>query len=98
MARQILPECYVPGLDIQVDDFRSLSELLTDKYGYAHPQCKRMTINALLPSAEEMRIMEIPQNTPMLKQTELFYVENVGYFCYSGAIAGGDMFKGEMVF
>lgn len=98
MARQILPECYVPGLDIQMDDFHSLSELLTDKYGYAHPQCKRMTINALLPSGEEMRIMEIPQNTPMLKQTELFHVENVGYICYFVVIARGDMFKVEMDF
>lgn len=98
MARQILPECYVPALDIQMNNFHSLSELLTDKYGYAHPQCKRMTINALLPSAEEMRIMEVPQNTPMLKQTELFQVENVGYICYFVVIARGDMFKVEMDF
>ena len=98
MARQILPQCYVPALDIQMSNFHSLSELLTDKYGYAHPQCKRMTINALLPSAEEMRIMEVPQNTPMLKQTELFHVENVGYICYFVVIARGDMFKVEMDF
>ena len=98
MARQILPQCYVPALDIQMSNFHSLSDLLTDKYGYAHPQCKRMTINALLPSAEEMRIMEVPQNTPMLKQTELFHVENVGYICYFVVIARGDMFKVEMDF
>ena len=42
--------------------------------------------------------MEIPQNTPMLKQTELFYVENAGYICYFVVIARGDMFKVEMDF
>lgn len=98
IGKQILPECFVPEFDKQLQNFHSVNELLMEKYEYSHPICKKMTIEACIPNKEEIEKLGLESNIPVLKQTELFEIEGIGYISFFTVSARGDMFKVEMEF
>ncbi|MGN0513675.1 MAG: GntR family transcriptional regulator [Lachnospiraceae bacterium] len=98
IGKQVLPECYVPEFDKQLQNFHSVNDLLMDKYEYSHPICKKMTIEACIPNKEEIEKLGLESNIPILKQTELFEIEGIGYISFFTVSARGDMFKVEMEF
>lgn len=98
IGKQILPERYVPDLDQYLDNFHSINDLLMDVYGYDHPICKKLTIEACLPHKEEITLMHLQDNMPILKQTEIFSIDNIGYISCFTVWIRGDAFKFRMEF
>lgn len=94
----ILPEKYVPGFENHLNDFCGVNNILINAYNYTHPLCKRIQLTASLPKKEELELLNISENIPILKQEGLFYIEGVGNIEYFIIRARGDSFRFSMDF
>jgi len=96
-----LPQFLVPGLDEHLHTGLSINDIITGKYGYAHPVCDSFAAKATLPVAEEVKYLGIGQSTPILETQELFSVPGVGKIEFFRVRARADRFtvlfgSGEM--
>lgn len=93
----ILPEKLVPELENHLENFASINKILINDYGYSHPICDSVNIEAACASEDEIKILKISDNIPILKQASIFSVEDnvIEYFIVR---ARGDRFKFSMNF
>lgn len=93
----ILPERLVKDLDKHLDGFKSINEILMNTYKYSHPTCDSINIEAAFASTDEVKLLEMGNHIPILKQVSVFSVDNtvIEYFIVR---ARGDRFKFSMNF
>ena len=93
----ILPERLVPNMEEHFDGFRSVNEILMNIYGYEHPKCDSVSIEATFASTEEVKLLEISDSVPILKQVSVFSIKE-GVVEYFIVRARGDRFRFNMNF
>ena len=93
----ILPAKLVPDLEKHLDGFRSINEILMNIYKYPHPICDSIDIEATFASIDELKLLDIGDNIPILKQVSVFSIGDtvIEYFIVR---ARGDRFKFNMNF
>lgn len=94
----VLPEKHVLDFESHLQDFRSVNEVLMNVYGYSHPKCKKVNIEASLPLKEEIDLLQINEAMPILKQTSVFAIDGLGPIEYYIVRARGDRFNFSMSF
>ena len=94
----ILPQKYVPNFEKYLDNFCGVNNILLNIYKYTHPICKHIQLTASLPDKEEMELLDISENMPILKQEGIFYVNGIGNIEYFIVRARGDSFRFSMDF
>ena len=93
----ILPERLVSNMEEHFDGFRSVNEILMNIYGYEHPKCDSVSIEATFASTEEVKLLEISDSVPILKQVSVFSIKE-GVVEYFIVRARGDRFRFNMNF
>lgn len=93
----ILPERLVPNMERYLDGFKSVNEILINNYGYKHPKCDSVSIEANFATTEEIKLLEISDSIPILKQVSVFSVDE-GVIEYFIVRARGDRFRFNMNF
>lgn len=88
-----VPQRIVPNLEQYLDAFYSLNDILANQYGYAHPVCKSVAVEVVLPTASEMHLLSIDAGVPLLKEINVFEVPGVGPVEYYQVYARSDRFK-----
>lgn len=98
ICHSFLPDKIVPDFGIHLDSFTSVNKILMENYGLAHPQCVRINIEACNATQDDIENLNIPIQIPILKQSELFAVPDVGPVEYFNVRARGDRFSFKMSF
>ena len=93
----ILPERLVPNMEKYFDEFKSVNEILMNNYGYEHPKCDSVSIEAAFATTEEVKLLEISDSIPILKQVNVFSIKE-GVIEYFIVRARGDRFRFNMNF
>lgn len=94
----VIPEKFVPDLEKHTDNFSGTNNIFVNAYHYPHPECKSVYLAASLPTAEEMEVLEIPDDMPILQQENVFTVQDLGAIEYFKVRARGDMLHFSMEF
>lgn len=94
----VIPASLVPDLEMHVENFQGTNHIFLNCYHFPHPTCRHVYLEASLPTAEEMSLLEIPEHTPILQQENIFYIEDIGDIEYFTVRARGDMFHFSMDF
>ncbi len=92
----VLPQKKVPDFDKHLDNFSGINNILLNTYSFTHPICKKVEITASLPNNEEIKLLGITENIPILQQKNLFYIEEIGNIEYFIVRARGDAFRFSM--
>lgn len=98
VCTSIVPVKRVPDFDSHLDNFFSVNNILINDYHYPHPICKWIELTAALPSNEDIQLLDIKENLPILKQESVFHVDGVGNVEYFIVRARGDVFRFTMSF
>jgi GntR family transcriptional regulator len=93
-----IPQKLVPNLEEYLNDYFSINHILLNNYGYKHPICKSLTIEAVMPTAEEIKLLQISADIPLLREVCIFEVPGVGPVEYFVVRARGDRYKLSMNF
>lgn len=88
-----VPQRLVPGFEASLGSFYSLNDILLHRYGYAHPVCVSISVCAAMPTAEEIKLLQIGDNLPILMEVNLFEVPGVGPVEYFIVRARSDRFR-----
>lgn len=89
----VIPEKKVPELEKHIGSFVGTNNIFVNAYNYPHPYCKSIKISAVVPTVDETILLNIPENLPLLKQEELFYINDTDPIEYFIVIARGDIFR-----
>ena len=98
ICHSYLPSSKLPDFDKHLDNFSTVNRIIMEEYGYPHPFCGSLSIESCMPTAEDIDLLRMPLQMPILKQNEIFYVDKdttIEYFCVR---ARGDRFKFRMSF
>lgn len=98
LCTSVIPAKITPGLELHTDDFKGTNNIFLNTYHFSHPICKKVKLIACLPKPEEMEVLEIPENMPILQQESLFETPEQGLIEYFVVRARGDMFHFSMEF
>ncbi|MEE1250307.1 MAG: GntR family transcriptional regulator [Lachnospiraceae bacterium] len=98
ICHSFLSDKVVPNFEKHLDHFTSVNKILMDDYGFSHPQCARITIEACNASKEDIEYLNLPVQIPILKQNELFVIPEIGPVEYFNVRARGDRFSFKMSF
>ena len=98
ICHSYLPDRAVPGFGDHLSHFSSVNKILIEEYGFSHPQCRKLNIEACPPTKEDIDYLDIPVQMPILKQSELFAVAESGPVEFFVVRARGDRFSFEMSF
>lgn len=97
ICASIIPEKITPDLDVRLqgisNDFEGTSDLFINEYGMEHPICSKVFIHSYPPGEKEMRLLDIPDNIPILQQESVYTIKDsvpVEYFIIKGR---SDRFK-----
>ncbi|WP_228727911.1 GntR family transcriptional regulator [Fusibacter ferrireducens] len=93
-----IPQKMVPDLQAHLTLDCSINHILKQVYHYEHPVCKFVTAEAVMPLAKNMKLLEVNESVPMLKQISRFDVPNVGPVEHYTVYARGDRFKLDIQF
>ncbi len=88
-----VPQKMVPDLERHLGSYYSLNDILVNKYGYAHPVLKSVTVEVVLPTMAQMELLSIDAGVPLLKEVNVFEVPGVGPVEYFKVLARSDRFK-----
>lgn len=94
----VIPAHLVPDLETHVENFQGTNHIFLNSYHFPHPTCRHVYLEASLPTEEEMSLLNIPENTPILQQENIFYIDDIGDIEYFIVRARGDMFHFSMDF
>lgn len=94
----VIPARLVPDFETHVENFQGTNHIFLNSYHFPHPTCRYVHLEASLPTEKEMALLEIPENTPILQQENIFYIEDLGDIEYFTVRARGDMFHFSMDF
>jgi len=92
-CQSLIPERYVPDIETHLTDNCSVNDILSEKYGYAHPVCGSLSVSADMPEPDELKLLGIGDYVPILQTVEVFHSEGVGVIEYYKVRARGDRFK-----
>ena len=67
-------------------------------YGYSHPVCRKIRLDAMSPTGEDIKYLLIPTQLPILRQYSTFMIEDVGVIEYFIVRARSDRFRFSMTF
>ncbi len=98
ICHSYLPDKIVPDFGEHLEHFSSVNKIIIEDYGYSHPQCLRININACPPTKEDIEYLDIPIQMPILKQSELFAISEAGPVEFFVVHARGDRFSFKMSF
>lgn len=88
-----IPQRLVPGFEAWLSGFYSLNDILLHHYGYAHPVCTSISVSAAMPSADEIKLLQIGDNLPILMEVNLFEIPGIGPVEHFIIRARSDRFK-----
>ena len=74
VCTSLIPEKFIPGLQLGPDEFQGTNHILIEKYGLPHPVCRRVVVSACLPEPEEQALLGIPESVPILQQEILYTI------------------------
>lgn len=98
ICHSYLPSSKLPDFDKHLENFTTVNRIIMEDYGFPHPFCGNLSIESCMPTAEDIDLLKMPLQMPILKQNEVFYVDQnttIEYFCVR---ARGDRFKFRMSF
>lgn len=98
ICHSYLPDKIVPDFGSHLEQFSSVNKIVIEDYGYSHPQCMKINIEACPPTKEDIEYLDIPVQMPILKQAELFAVSEAGPVEFFVVRARGDRFSFKMSF
>ncbi len=98
VCQSYLPDRLVPDFDKHLEHFQSVNTILMKHYSYSHPVCRQVTIDACMPTSEDIKLLDIPLQLPILRQNEIFVIDDIGVIEYFSVRARGDRFKFKMSF
>jgi len=98
ICHSFLPDRLVPDFGSHLTGFTSVTKILMEDYGYSHPQCLRVSIEACNASKDDIEYLKLPVQIPILKQNELFEIPEAGPVEYFHVRARGDRFSFKMSF
>lgn len=94
----VIPAAYVPGLEEHIDNYKGTNNIFINTYHLPHPVCAWVHLKASLPSPEEVRLLDISDNMPILQQENVFAITGMGPVEYFIVRARGDIFHFSMEF
>ncbi|MGN0378253.1 MAG: GntR family transcriptional regulator [Butyrivibrio sp.] len=94
----VIPEKFVPGLEKHIDNYCGTNNIFMNIYHLPHPVCTWVRLEASLPTSSEARLLDIPDNMPILQQENVFAITDVGPAEYFVVRARGDIFHFAMEF
>ena len=94
----VIPARFAPDLEKYTEDFKGTNNIFLNTYHYPHPVCSWVHLEASLPTREEIELLNISENMPILQQENLFVVTGMGAIEYFKVRARGDMFHFSMEF
>ncbi|MGN0156036.1 MAG: GntR family transcriptional regulator [Lachnospiraceae bacterium] len=94
----VIPEKFVPGLEKHMEPYSGTNNIFMNTYHLPHPACTWVRLEASLPTSSEARILEIPDNMPILQQENVFAITDMGPVEYFVVRARGDIFHFAMEF
>lgn len=74
VCTSLIPEKFVPNLQLMPEDFVGTNRILMGIYGLPHPICERVEVSACLPEPEEQTLLGIPESVPILQQEILYTI------------------------
>lgn len=97
ICQSFLPEKRLPDFASHLENFSSVNKILMDDYNFSHPQCTKVTIEACNPTPEDVFLLDISMQIPILKQSEQFCADGapIEFFVVR---ARGDRFYFFMAF
>lgn len=98
ICHSFLPDKIVPNFGKHLDSFTSVNKILMEDYGLSHPKCLKINIEACNATQDDIECLKIPIQIPILKQSELFAVPEIGPVEYFNVRARGDRFSFKMCF
>lgn len=98
ICHSILPEYLLPNFDKHLEGFFSVNHIIIHDYGYEHPQCENVCLEACSPTLEDMKYLNIPVHMPILKQMSTFCIPDTGVIEYFIVRARSDRFRFSMSF
>lgn len=93
-----IPEKYVKNLESHFENYQSINKIFMDNYGYNHPSCDSITIEAAIPTPEDIKYLNNAENVPILNVACTFSTESTGVLEYFIIHARSDIFKFNMNF
>lgn len=94
----VIPAKFVPKLEKHTDDFKGTNNIFLNVYHFPHPVCKWVNLEASLPTSQEIELLNITENLPILQQENVFVVTDLGPIEYFKVRARGDMLHFSMEF
>lgn len=93
-----LPQKFVPDMEQYFDEYKSVNEILMEKYGYSHPVCDSISIVAAVPSVDDIKYMQMAEHIPILSISCCFSTPQTGLLEHFVIHARSDMFAFNMNF
>lgn len=97
VCHSILPAYLVPDFDKHLDGFFSVNHIIMSVYGYPHPVCQGIRLEACSATTEDLACMNLPVHMPILRQDSIFEIED-GVIEYFIVRARSDRFRFSMSF
>ena len=94
----VIPHKFVPELEKHVEPYHGTNNIFLNVYHLPHPICTWVRLEACLPTASEAKLLEIPDNMPILQQENVFAITDMGPIEYFIVRARGDIFHFAMEF
>ncbi|MBP5453384.1 MAG: GntR family transcriptional regulator [Lachnospiraceae bacterium] len=92
-----IPEKLAPDLDLlfldKGADFRGTNHILMHKYGFKHPICSKTIISSFPPEEMDVNLLNLPDSIPILKQENIYTLDDKTPIEYFVIRARSDMFK-----
>lgn len=93
-----IPAKNVPGLEEHFDNYTSINRLFMEVYGYEHPVCEAISVKAATATADDLKYLDLAENSPVISISSLFSTTDTGIIEYFVIHARGDKFIFNMDF
>lgn len=93
-----IPERLIPRIEDYIDDFKSINDVLVNRYGYDQPSCDSIAIEAVAANIDLIQYFNMPQAVPILSINCVFSTEETGPIEYFIIKARSDLFRFTMDF
>lgn len=93
-----IPAKYVPDFESHFENFTSINKIFIDVYGYEHPVCDSISVKACTATADDLKYLNITENSPVISISSAFSTPETGVIEYFVIHARGDKFIFNMDF
>ena len=93
-----IPAKNVPAMEEHFENFESINRIFMEDYGYEHPVCDAISVKAATATADDLKYLDISENSPVITIASTFSTPQTGVIEYFIIHAAGSKFIFNMDF